>query len=69
MLFDIFNKYVIAYLNNILIYNNLHIKYRWHVCNILSRFIKARLTFNICKYKFYTTKTKYLRLIISTEKI
>lgn len=63
------NKFWIAYLNNILIYNlNLkeYVKYIW---TILAKLREAEILINVDKYEFYIIKIKYLKLIISTNSI
>jgi len=69
ILFNILNKYITTYLNNIFIYNNIRSKYRQYICEIVTYLIKAGLIINIKKRKFAIIKTKYFSLIILTKNI
>ena len=69
VLFNYFNNFYIAYLNNILIYSNNELKYKEHIYKVLLRLCKARLQANIKKLEFSIKYTKYLRFIISTNSI
>jgi len=50
---EFLNKFCIAYLNNILIYNNNKLKYKIYVKLILRKLCEANLQTNIIKYEFY----------------
>ena len=69
MLYNILDVYATAYFNNILIYLNNIKDYEWYVNNILDRLVKASLSINIDKYKFYTIRIKYFGLIITPDNI
>jgi hypothetical protein len=69
ILWDILDKYAIAYLNNVLIYSELRFDYRKHVRKVVKRFMNAGLQINVNKCEFDATKTKYLGLIIRPEGI
>jgi hypothetical protein len=63
------DKFVIAYLNNILIYsNNLkeHIK---HITIVLTCFSKARLLLELKKCKFYKKEVKFLGYIVGIYRV
>jgi hypothetical protein len=63
------NKFVIAYLNNILIYsNNLkeHIK---HITIVLTCLSKARLLLEPKKCKFYKKEVKFLGYIVGIYRV
>lgn len=68
-LFDILDKYVTAYLDDILIYSKSRKEHRQHVREVLSRLLAAGLTIDIKKCEFSVTETRYLGLIISTTGI
>jgi len=68
-LFDILDKYVTAYLDDILIYSKSRGEHRRHVREVLKRLTDAGLTIDIRKCEFSVTETKYLGLIISTSGI
>ena len=63
------NKFIIAYLNNIIIYSNSkkeHFKYiEW----VLQRLADKKILVVIKKYKFHTTKTKFCGFIIKLGKL
>ena len=67
---DILDKYIIIYLDNILIYLNRILKdYIIKIKKILKQFNNRRLLFKPEKYKFHQTEIKFLRYIIKQEKI
>ena len=63
------NEFIIAYLDNIIIYFNNkeeHFKYiKW----VLQRLADKKMPVAIKKYKFHTIKTKFYRFIIKLEKL
>ena len=63
------NKFIMAYLNNIIIYSNSkeeHFKYiKW----VLQRLTDKKMLVAIKKYKFHTIKTKFCRFIIKLGKL
>ena len=69
MLKEYLDKFIIAYLNNIIIYSNSkeeHFKYiKW----VLQRLINKKMPVAIKKYKFYITKTKFYKFIIKLKKL
>ena len=69
MLYKYFNDFCITYLNDILIYNNLKIKYIEHVNKILFKIKKTNLYLNIDKCKFHVITIKYLNFIIIIKDI
>jgi hypothetical protein len=64
ILWDALDKYVTAYLDDVLIYSESRFNYRKHVREIVKRFMNAGLQINVNKCEFDATKTKYLGLII-----
>ena len=62
---DILNEYIIAYLDNILIYLNKIFKdYIIKIKEVLKQFNNRRLLLKSEKYKFYQTEIKFLGHII-----
>ena len=63
------DEFIIAYLNNIIIYFNSkeeHFKYiKW----VLQRLIDKKMLVAIKKYKFYIIKTKFYKFIIKLKKL
>jgi len=68
-LHDVLDVYATAYLDDILIYSDNRGDHTRHVKDVLQRLIDFGLTADINKSDFFTKKTKYLGLIISTEGI
>ena len=58
------NDFCTTYLNNILIYNNIHEEHVKHMNKVLDRLKKANLFLNIDKCDFFVIEMIYLRLII-----
>ena len=69
VLFNFLNHFVQVYLNDILIYSKTCRKHVDHICLILDRLQEAGLQANIQKYKFHVQKTKFLKLILTTEEL
>ena len=53
MLYDYLNKFVITYLNDILIYSENEKNHEKHVKEILKKFQEKKLYFKSEKYKFH----------------
>lgn len=66
---EFLNKFCIAYLNDILIYNNNELKYEIYIKFIFQKLREASLQANIIKCEFYVTQVLYLGLIIIIDKI
>ena len=70
---DTFHEYLdnfcIAYLDDILIYNDNETKHELHVRHILQKFREVNSQINIIKCVFHVQKVFYLKLIIIIEKI
>ena len=58
-----------VYIDDILIYNNNHMKYQMHVHKVFDKLKKVRIYLNIKKCQFTIIEVKYLRLIIIIEDI
>jgi hypothetical protein len=64
-LYDILDVYATAYLDDILVYSKNRTEHVEHVREVLRRLIKCGLNADIKKCEFFTTKTKYLGIIIT----
>ena len=69
VLWEYLNKFYTAYLDNLLIYSNNLKEHKNHVRLVLIKLRELGIQADVDKCKFYVTKTKYLGLIISTERI
>ena len=69
MLGEHLDKFIIAYLNNIIIYSNSKEEHFQHIKQVLQRLVDKKMPVAIKKYKFHTTKTKFYRFIIKLEKL
>ena len=63
------NKFIMAYLNNIIIYFNSKEEHFQYIKQVLQRLINKKILVAIKKYKFYTIKTEFYRFIIKLEKL
>ena len=66
---EFLDKFCIAYLNNIIIYNNNKLKHEVYIKLILRKLREANLQANIIKCEFYVVQVSYLELIIIIEEI
>ena len=69
MLKEYLNEFIIAYLNNNIIYSNSEEEYFKYIKQVLQRLIDKKMLVAIKKYKFYTTKTKFCGFIIKLRKL
>ena len=69
MLGEHLDKFIIAYLNNIIIYSNSEKEHFQYVKWVLQRLIDKKMLVAIKKCKFHTTKTKFCRFIIELGKL
>ena len=69
VLFNFFNHFIQVYLDDILIYSKTHKEHVDHVHSVLGRLWEAGLQANIQKCKFHIQKTKFLKLILTTEEL
>ena len=63
------DEFIIAYLDNIIIYFNSKEEHFQYVKQVLQRLINKKILVAIKKYKFHTTKTKFCRFIIKLGKL
>ena len=63
------DKFIIAYLNNIIIYSNNKKEHFQYIKQVLQKLANKKILVVIKKYKFYITKTEFCRFIIKLEKL
>ena len=63
------DNFIIAYLNNIIIYLNSKKEYKEYIKWVLKRLYKENMPVVIKKYKFYTKKTDFVEFIIKLKQI
>jgi hypothetical protein len=66
---EYFDEFCIAYLDDILIYNNNELKHETHVKKILFKFRDADLQVDIIKCKFHVIEIAYLNMIVIIKRI
>ena len=69
VLYDYLNKFVITYLNDILIYSKNEKNHEKHVKEILKKFQEKNLYLKLKKYEFHKQWVEYLEHIVITEKL
>jgi hypothetical protein len=65
--FNYLDKFITAFINNLLIYSKTIKKYKEHVKKVLKRLQEVGLQASISKCEFHVQRTKYLGFIITTE--
>ena len=68
MLEEHLDEFIIAYLNNIIIYSNSKEGYFKYIKQVLQRLINEKMLVAIKKYKFHTIKTEFCKFIIELKK-
>ena len=63
------DDFIIVYLDNIIIYLNSKKEYKEYIKWVLNRLYKKNIPVIIKKYKFYTTKTDFIGVIIKLKQI
>ena len=58
------NKFIIAYLNNNIIYSNTKEEHKEYIKQVLKKLHKENIPVAIKKCKFYTKKTNFMEFII-----
>ena len=69
MLREHLDKFIIAYLNNIIIYFNSKEEHFQYIKWVLQRLADKKILVAIKKYKFYIIKTEFYRFIIKLKKL
>ena len=69
MLGEYLDKFIIAYLNNIIIYSNSKEEYFKYIKWVLWKLINKKMLVAIKKYKFYIIKTEFYKFIIILKKL
>ena len=69
MLGEYLNDFIMAYLNNIIIYLNSKGEYKKYVKQVLRRLYKENMLIIVKKCKFYTKKTNFIGFIIKLGQI
>ena len=69
MLGEYLDKFIIAYLNNIIIYSNSEEEHFQYIKQVLQRLTDKKMLVAIKKYKFHITKTKFYGFIIKLKKL
>ena len=63
------DKFIIVYLDNIIIYSNNKKEYFQYVKWVLQRLADKKMLIAIKKYEFHTTKTEFCGFIIELKKL
>ena len=63
------DKFIIAYLNNIIVYLESKEEHKEHIKQVLKRLQEEQMLVAIKKYKFFTKKTNFIGFIIKLGKI
>ena len=63
------DEFIIAYLNNIIIYSNSEEEHFQYVKQVLQRLINEKILVAIKKCEFYIIKTKFYKFIIKLGKL
>ena len=69
VLYDHLNEFVIMYLNDILIYSENEKNHEKHMKKVLRKLQEKKLYFKSKKCEFYKQQVKYLKYIVTTEKL
>ena len=69
MLEEYLDKFIIAYLNNIIIYFNSKEEHFQYVKQVLQRLTDKKILVAIKKCKFYIIKTEFYKFIIKLGKL
>jgi ribosome-interacting GTPase 1 len=63
------DDFIIAYLNNIIIYLNSEKEYKEYIKWVLRKLYKENILVAVKKYKFYIKKTDFIGFIIKLKQI
>jgi hypothetical protein len=68
-LMNYLDEFVVAYLNDIIVYSNSKKKHIQHVRKILQRLREANIQADVDKCEFHITETKFLEMIVDRDGI
>ena len=68
MLGEHLDEFIIAYLDDIIIYSNSKEEHFQYIKQVLQRLADKKMLVAIKKYEFHTIKTKFCRFIIELKK-
>ena len=63
------DRFVIAYLNNIIIYSNILKKHINYIFKVLKCLNKKNLCFKLKKYEFYRKEIDFLKFVVKRHKV
>jgi hypothetical protein len=69
ILMNYLDEFVVAYLNDIIVYSNNKKEHIRHVRKILQRFREANIQTDVNKCEFHITETKFLKMIVDRDDI
>ena len=69
MLGEHLNKFIIVYLNNIIIYSKIEKEHYKYIKWVLQRLVNKKILVAIKKYKFYIIKIEFYKFIIELKKL
>ena len=69
MLGEYLDEFIIAYLDDIIIYSNSKKEHFQYIKQVLQRLADKKIPVAIKKCEFHTTKTEFYRFIIKLEKL
>ena len=69
MLGEYLDKFVIAYLNNNIIYFNIKKEYKEYIKQVLKKLHEKNIPVIVKKYEFYIKKTDFIGFIIKLRQI
>jgi hypothetical protein len=68
-LMNYLNEFVVAYLDDIIVYSNSKKEHIQHVRKILQRLREVNIQADVNKCEFHTTETKFLEMIVDRDEI
>ena len=63
------DKFVMVYLDNIIIYLDIKEEYKKYIKQVLKRLYKENIFIIVKKYKFYIKKTNFIKFIVKLGQI
>src|SRR5436190_24036746 len=69
VLYDHLNKFIIAYLDDILIFSENKKNYKKHIKKVLRKFQEKNFYLKSEKYKFHKQQVEYLEYIVTTKEL